>query len=280
MKPIDLVRNKTASVVESLAKLEGVQAILCFGSYAMGTFDEYSDLDLFVFCEPDIASGTERKRVLERIQGVTHFEESDTAVGWDAQWSPQGDHLRANGTRFEISYNTADWIRTVVRRVTQEGVTSIPEQKFRAYTMLGLLENGIILYDPCLFLSHLIGCLYPYPAQLKQRLISDSLHTLKDCLAELKDGVNRGFGLTSFHFFFYRMCDAIYTLLFAINEKYDPATKRSEVEYEKLSVLPPNFLVRYTKLLEGPFDAHGRQRTVKELESLVSEFEGLIARST
>ena len=181
MKPIDLVHNKTAPIVESLARLEDVRAIFCFGSYAMGTFDEYSDLDLFVFCEPEVVSAARRQRALENVQGVTHFEESDTAVGWDSQWSPQGDYLRVNEDLFEISYNTMDWIKTVVRRVTQEGATSIPEQKFRPYTMLGLLENGIILYDPCSFLRDLIDCLYPYPVQLKQRLISDSLHTLKDC---------------------------------------------------------------------------------------------------
>ena len=276
MKPIGLVHNKTASIVESLGKLEGVRAILCFGSYAMGTFDEYSDLDLFVFCEPEVVSASERRRVLEGVQGVTHFEESDTAVGWDNQWSPQSDSFRMAGTRFEISYNTVDWIRTVVRRITQEGATSIPEQKFRPYTMLGLLENGIILYDPYSFLKHLIDCLYPYPVQLKRTLISDNLHALKDCFAELKDGVKRGFGLTFFHFFFHRICDALYTLLFAVNEKYDPAVKRPEVEYEKLRILPPNFLERYVKLLEGPFDKNGRQRTICELETLVTEIEMLI----
>ena len=276
MKPIGLVHNKTAPIVESLARLEGVQAIFCFGSYAMGTFDEYSDLDLFVFCEPDIVSASERRQILKGVQGVTHFEESDTAVGWDSQWSPQGNHLRVNGDLFEISYNTMDWIRTVVRRVTQEGAISIPEQKFRPYTMLGLLENGIILYDPCSFLGDLISRLYPYPTQLKQRLISDSLHTLKDCLAELKDGVKRGFGLTFFHFFFHRMRDALHILLFAVNEKYDPAVKRSEVAYEKLSLLPPNFLERYTKLLEGPFDKNGMQRAIRELETLITEIEMLI----
>ena len=280
MKPIDLVHNKTAPIVESLAKLEDVRAILCFGSYAMGTFDEYSDLDLFVFCEPEVVSASERRRILEGIPDVSHFEESDTAVGWDNQWSPQIDHFRVSGTQFEISYNTVDWIRTVVRRVTQEGATSIPEQKFRPYTMLGLLDNGIILYDPRSFLRHLIDCLYPYPAQLKQQLISDSLHTLKDCLMELKDGVKRGFGLTFFHFFFHRMCDALYTLLFAVNKKYDPAVKRSEVEYEKLSILPPNFLERYTKLLEGPFDENGRQRAIRELGTLITEIEMLINVST
>ena len=253
---------------------------MCFGSYAMGTFDEYSDLDLFVFCEPEVVSASERKRVLESIQGVTHFEESDAAVGWDPQWCPQGDNLRVNADLFEISYNTVGWIRTVVRRVTQEGATSIPEQKFRPYTMLGFLENGIILYDPCSFLRDLIGCLYPYPAQLKRTLISDSLYTLKDCLAELKDGAKRGFGLTFFHFFFHRMRDALHTLLFAVNEKYDPAVKRSEVEYEKLSLLPPNFLERYTKLLEGSFDKHGRQQVICELETLVTEVEMLITEST
>ena len=277
MKPISLVHDKTASIVESLARLEGVQAILCFGSYAMGTFDEYSDVDLFVFCEPEVVSASERQRILEGVQGVTHFEEGDTAVGWDSQWFLQSDSFRMNGILFEISYNTMDWISTVVRRVTQEGATSIPEQKFRPYTMLGLLENGIILYDPCSGLKRLIGCLYPYPARLKQRLISDSLHTLKDCLAELKDGVKRGFGLTFFHFFFHRMCDALYTFLFAVNKKYDPAVKRPEIEYQKLKILPPNFLDRYTKLLEGPFDKSGRQRAVNKLEILVAEVEMLLS---
>ena len=194
MESIDCVHNKTAPVVDHLAKLEDVQAILCFGSYAMGTFDEYSDLDLFVFCEPEIVPVADRRRVLKSVQGAADFEENQGALGWDNQWSPQVDHFCVNGIRFEISYNTVDWIRTVVRRVTQEGATSIPEQKFRPYTMLGLLENGIVLYDPCSFLNHLIDCLYPYPDQLKQRLISDSLHSLKDCLVELKDGVKRGFG--------------------------------------------------------------------------------------
>ena len=279
MKQLDFVHNKTAPIVENLARLEGIRAILCFGSYAMGTFDEYSDLDLFAFCEPEIVPAADRRRVLKRVEGATDFEESQGALGWDNQWSPQVDQFCVNGTRFEISYNTAGWIRTVVKRVTQEGATSIPEQKFRPYTMLGLLENGIVLYDSNSFLKHLIDCLYPYPAQLKQRLISDSLDTLKDCLAELKDGVKRGFGLTFFHFFFHRMCDALYTLLFAINEKYDPATKRPEVEYEKLSLLPLNLFGRYTKLLEGPFDTHGRLRTVQELEILVTEIEMLINES-
>ena len=279
MKPIDLIHNKTAPIVESLARLEDVRAILCFGSYAMGTFDKYSDLDLFAFCEPEVVSASERRRILESVQGVTHFEESDTAVGWNSQWSPQGDSFRVNEDRFEISYNTVSWIRTVVGRVIQEGATSIPEQKFRPYTMLGLLENGIILYDPCSVLRHLTDCLYPYPVQLKQRLISDSLHTLKDCIAELKDGVKRGFGLTFFHFFFHRMCDALYIFLFAVNEKYDPAVKRPEIEYQKLKILPLNFLERYAKLLEGPFDKNGRQRAINELETLVAEVEMLSTKS-
>ena len=67
--------------------------------------------------------------------------------------------------------------------------------------------------------------------------------------------------------------------LFAVNVKYDPAVKRPEVEYEKLSILPPNFLERYTKLLEGPFDTHGRLRTVQELETFVTEIDMLINES-
>ena len=138
---IGLIHNKTALIVESLAGFKDVQAILCFGSYAMGTFDEYSDLDLFVFCESEIVPAADRRRVLKNVEGVADFEEPQGALGWDNQWSPQVDHFRVNGTRFEISYNTADWIRTVVRRVTQESATSIPEQKFRPIRCLGFWKT-------------------------------------------------------------------------------------------------------------------------------------------
>ena len=63
---------------------------------------------------------------------------------------------------------------------------------------------------------------------------------------------------------------------FAINERYDPATKKVEHEFKKFKLIPANFAQRYDKILEGPFDRAGKQRIVKELMRLVEEATQLI----
>jgi hypothetical protein len=60
-------------------------------------------------------------------------------------------------------------------------------------------------------------------------------------------------------------------VVFAINEYYDPATKRLEEELKKLRVVPANFVVRYERVLEGPFNGVSRRRIVEELAALVEE---------
>ena len=73
-----------------------------------------------------------------------------------------------------------------------------------------------------------------------------------------------------------RITDALNAILFAINEKYPPATKWVEETYEKLNILPCNFLGRYTRLLEGPFNTDGKKKVIKEVEAFIGEIEELI----
>jgi predicted nucleotidyltransferase len=45
----EVLLSRSTPVVNALSALPDVKAILCFGSYAMGTFDQYSDIDLYTF---------------------------------------------------------------------------------------------------------------------------------------------------------------------------------------------------------------------------------------
>ena len=65
------------------------------------------------------------------------------------------------------------------------------------------------------------------------------------------------------------------TLLFALNERYDPAAKRLEEVYRSLPILPANFLERYNGLLETPLTPSGRLKIVAGLQALVGEIEDL-----
>ena len=117
MKPIDLVHNKLP-----LSSRGSRDWKVCRQSClsARMRWAPLMNTRIWIFsCSAslEVVPPSERRRALKSVQGITHFEESNTAVGWDSQWSPQGDHLRVNENSFEISYNTVDWIRTVVRRL-------------------------------------------------------------------------------------------------------------------------------------------------------------------
>jgi predicted nucleotidyltransferase len=274
-RTIDTVRAISAPVVDALAEIPEVHGILCFGSYAMETFDRYSDIDLYVLCSPDILPAGVRRDVLKNIAGVQDLDINHEQVGWDKQWHPQDDRCRVGELPFEISYNTVDWTLRVVHAVKDRGITSTPEFGFRAYTMLGLLEHSVILHDPKATLQTLKASLYPYPAKLKQALLAESLPIVRGSLEDLKDYVRRSIGNSAFLFHYQRFLDSLGTILFAINERYDPATKRFEEVLRSLEILPDRFMERYTKILETPLTREGRNEIVRELETLLIEIEDL-----
>ena len=260
------------NVVHALAGLAEVRGILCFGSYAVGTQDDQSDVDLYVVCQLEIASLPARQRVLAGLEGLQDLSLNTVQVGWADAWCPQEDRLLLNGLPVELVYNTLDWLETVIDKVRQ-GHTSIPEMPFRPYTLLGLLENSLPLYDPDGVLAGLYASLRPYPPVLKSRLIDESMAVLGDSLSELQNYNQRSIGSRAFHFHLGRVLDALELVLFALNEQYPPATKRVEQALEKLPRLPQGFMRRYLGLLETPLDTAGRLAGTDEVEKLYAEIK-------
>ena len=259
-----------SGAAQALASILMVKGVLCFGSLAMGTYDEQSDVDLYVLSAPRILEAGLRQAVLASLPGVEGLEIDYAQPGWVGAWNPQSDRLRLNGIWLDVTYNTLAWLQTVVRKV-RRGATSIPEMRFRPYSMLGLLEYSIILYDPDGLLERLRAGLYPYPVQLKQRLVEQNLTQCRDSLADLQDYAQRGIGNRAFHFHLERCLDGLDGLLFGLNERYPPAVKRVEQVLGKLPRLPHGFMPRYTALLETPLTPLGRVKIVKELASILDE---------
>jgi predicted nucleotidyltransferase len=270
---------KLGSIVRALSTISQIKGVLCFGSYAMRTFDKYSDIDLYVFCSPNIVPSSVRKETLEKVENIYNLDVNHTEFIWDNEWNPEGDRLFINKIQFDITYNTVEWIKTVVRKVKETGATSIPELKFRPYTMLGLLDNSLTVYDPESIIQALKSKLYPYPSKLKEALLIQTLPIARDALADLENYVQRNIGNTAFHYNYQRFIDSLGTVLFAINERYDPATKRVEEVYSELKILPPDFLKRYKMILEKPLTLDGRQTVVTELRAIMDEVESLVVKS-
>ncbi|MGD0111552.1 MAG: nucleotidyltransferase domain-containing protein [Armatimonadota bacterium] len=272
----DPLHARIAPVTMALSGIEAIKGALCIGSYAMGTFDEQSDIDLYVLCQPDIITPETRRRAFEMIDGVTELRIDHQCPAWDNQWCPAGDIFRLYGSLIDVGWNTIDWLRMVIQKVSEEAATSFSELRFRADTMLGLLANSVILLDPEGVLQRMKSELYPYPPRLKQALLRGSLPSLKGSLGDMMNYVARGIGNSAFHFHLERSLEALRTIVFALNERYDPADKRVEQAYVTMSKLPRDFLARYSKILETPLTDRGRRELVSEIEMLTKEFEIMI----
>jgi predicted nucleotidyltransferase len=261
-------------VITKLAELEEIVGIICFGSYAIDTADDKSDIDLLVLCRPDIPDSIKRLSTIGEISNSENIiQENQNDDIWSNEWSKMQDKIRVNGKIVEINYNKIDWIKGVVDKIKRRSATTLKEMPFRPYTLLGLLENSKVLYDPENEMKRLRDSLYPYPHHLKERLVQKSLSICKDSLIDLSDYAERKIGNTAFHFHFQRYLDSLYTLLFAINKKYDPATKRFEEYIKYFHVQPERFRERYDSVLIGPFDKNNIKSIVAELRAFINEIE-------
>ena len=143
--------QRVEPLLKALAPLDSVAGVVCFGSYASGTADADSDIDLYVLCEPAIIPETVRRRLFESLPGVSDVDVRYVTPGWDNPWAPESDRVRVEGIRIELSYNTLHWITQVVDQVVANGALSLPQMPFRPYRCLALSLihcHSMIAMDP------------------------------------------------------------------------------------------------------------------------------------
>jgi GNAT superfamily N-acetyltransferase/predicted nucleotidyltransferase len=278
-KPIEnhqQLKTFLAPLIKQMVVVDVITGILCFGSQAMGTADARSDIDLYVVCIPEIPDSKKRQRTYAQVPGLSDVLLQPDHLGWENQWSPQSDRVKLAGIDIDLSYNTLEWINLVFDQVLAIGALTLPEFHYRPYTLLGLCASALVVFEKNNVLQSLKDRLFPYPENLQKNLVKANLPILRDSLEELHNYAERGVGNTAFLFHLDRTCDALVTLAFALNEQYDPATKRVEQALEKLDKLPEQFVQRYIALIQGPFDEIGKNRTALGMKKLANELIGLI----
>jgi len=266
------IARLTRPVVRALAACKDVRGVLCFGSLAMGTADRHSDVDLYVFCRPRIPPQPRRRSIYEALPALSALKLNYSPPD---QWWPEQDKFRLRRRTFDLAYNTTDWVQTVVSKVL-DGAARVPELRHRPHKLLGLLDHSIALHDPDGLLAGLSASLYPYPERLRERLIAESLSSLEERLASLLDIAHRGIGNSAFLWELGCLADALLDLLFAINRRHAPATRRPEQDLRTLDLLPPRLAERYEAILIGPFDKPGRLAAIERCRRLIEDARKLI----
>lgn len=248
-------RVDLTNFINHLVKEFDVQSILCYGSYAQMLQDERSDIDLLILLKSSILSPQARKKCYDKFSNV-HITTLDENLSnrWDVSWTPINDRLMLQTQAIDIGYNTTQWVSSVIDKLIIENKITFDEFPFRPYTFLGLLESSKILYDEDNFIKECLVKIRPMPVKLKKAIIDSFLPILKESYEDLMDYSGRNIGILAFEFQLFRGIDAIIGILFAINEVYDPASKRTEAFLFKLKKQPANLSDFIINILPGFYE--------------------------
>jgi hypothetical protein len=264
------MHEEIKAVIEKYTTLKNVESILLIGSRATSFYDEQSDYDLYI-----IYSGTkplvDDKKFFMKIDGICNFETKPEDNVWNDEWIQSGETFSLNNIKVDSGYQSLNFLKSVVEGVVTDGQISMEIMKFRPYTIPGLIEKSRILYDKNGELTRLRQKVRPYPGKLKKQLIGQGIEIVSESLEDMNDYCNRGIGNNAFLFHLWRVSDGICQILYALNEIYDPSTKRTEEHFELLKKKPVGFRMRFDKILEGPFNKENRHVIVNQLKILYAD---------
>src|SRR5262245_32194367 len=166
------------SAVEALASLEDVVAVVLGGSYARGTHNANSDLDLGVYYSESAPFLIEEIRRVARQLGngtplvVTDFYE------W-GPWVNGGAWIQTEAGKVDFLYRNVEQVERTIqdawRGVYQHHYNQQPT--FGFYSVIYLAETHVCipLFDPQTTIARLKQEVLVYPPKLKQAIIADSL---------------------------------------------------------------------------------------------------------
>lgn len=262
-------------IARSLSPLPEVASMLVFGSVATKTVDQYSDVDILVLCEPNLISPQSRHLILEQVGSGWRIDESS------------GNPLFASGDEdgivdtipVTLHYQTVEWVEAVLREVYEQGAITTRLLPFRPYTLPALLQRGWLLIDKHQHVARWRTQTEMYPKQLKRNIVQHFKPILQGETEELLAVVQRGLGPRNFLFHLNRSVDALISILYALNDLYDPADRRAaQTVWPVLTIAPANFVARLTVVLEGPFDQAGMKEQSQRYASLVAEVMAFVHR--
>ena len=258
-------RELSRQVATALESHPDILAVLVFGSVASGEVDAASDVDIFVICHdvPPVQTRTALMSPLGLRPEYTAHE--DGLFGNIDQLNHQ------NGLRLTLHVQRADWLEAIVTEVLAGAVTTV-NAPFRPYTLLGLLHQSQVLLDKRGLVAGWLERSRTYPPRLKDKLLSTFVPQLRDHAADLSETAARNLSLRTFLFHLNWGMDALTGVLLALNEQYDPASKRFERSVLPLFIhKPADFDRRLHDILVGPFDEEGMVKRARAFQTLADE---------
>ena len=248
-----------------------VTAVYVFGSVASGHVDEYSDVDIGIVCQPDVLASSTRGDLLSSVSPDWTINYTTEADPDEAIWETY-DKGTVGGIGVEVHYLTVAKLSNVLEQVVNQGAITTDAVLFRPYRLGSMVQRAWLLRDKQGVFKRWRDQTAVYPLPLKHNILRHNVPILNDSVDELRTSVERGLGPGMVLFFLFHGMHALESILFALNEMYDPASRwDAKTVLPTLTSAPEDFLARYNYVLEGPFDDAGARARAQAFRELANE---------
>lgn len=263
-------RATLAHLVDALAQVPGMIAVVLGGSYASGTARATSDVDLGLYYRPaapyEIESITQIARSMATIPPtVTGFYE------WGA-WVNGGAWVHTATGKVDFLYRNLDHVERTISEAEQGIVHhDYPQQPpYGFYSVIYLAETQVCrpLFDPAGTIQALKERVRIYPAALRERIVNDNLWSAEFTLLHARAFAAQG-DVYNTAGCLARMAANLTQVLFALNRRYFISDKHAMAEIGGFTTKPTAYTQDLTAILAAPgSDTSALAHTVAAMENL------------
>jgi predicted nucleotidyltransferase len=241
-----------SSLVQRLATIPGIRAVVLAGSYARGRAQAASDIDLGLFYSETAPFALADIRELAEAVNDRPGPVVSDFYGW-GQWVNGGAWLTVRGQRIDLLYKNLEQLERVIAEAEagryQIDFAQQPPFGFFSGTYLGEVAVAVPLFDPEGRIARLKQGVAEYPEALRRTVVQDQLWGAEFGLdAFARKYALRGdvYGTASC---LTRAVNQMVLALFALNCVYLVNDKTALAEIAEMERAPQSFSLRVQQTL-------------------------------
>lgn len=262
-------------IVNHLKQVNGIEAIVLGGSYAIEMATETSDLDIGIFYkEENPFYINDIKQIAEKFS----IQELPTVTDF-YQWGPWvngGAWITTQNGEVDFIYKNIAQLTTVIENakngIWENSFEQQPPYGFSSIIFLAEIQSSKILFDPNNIVSAFKQSVEVYPQKLKESVIQQSLWSAEFTIWQAEKFAKKADVYNTVGCFT-RAAHNLVCTLFALNETYPLGDKRALEIIENFPIKPQKFAKAINQVL--CCSQHNLETTVKDLKNIFTEIISL-----
>lgn len=267
-------------IADQLAQVEGVVAVVLGGSWARGTAQPGSDLDIGIYYRTAQPPSLAALQQLAQQLDDRHLPDLLTDFGGWGPWINGGGWLTIDAQPVDWLYRDLDRVAAVVEACSA-GKPTLDHQPghphgFHSHIYLGELFFCGPLRDPDGVIAPFKAQITPYPPLLKQALIDHFLWQAEFALGVARKAVSRNDVFYVSGCLFQNVA-CLVQVLYALNERFFINEKSSLAETEAFPLRPPAFGAIVQSVLGAPGTTpQALNNSIDQLMALTTVVQALV----